>query len=109
MKVFIATPTIASTMQPATGSMQACEHASTKMAATMEATTMEQLPLVRAIKAVGTRVRQVSTVVGPTTLPTDSARAASNRAVASIARVMVSPSLPTMQADATGRADDGQG
>jgi len=50
----MAQTTIASTVQPATGSMQACEHASTKMAATMEATTMEQLPFVRAIKAVRT-------------------------------------------------------
>lgn len=51
----------------------------------------------------------MGTVIGPTTLPTDSAWATSDWAVAGIARVVTSPSMPTVQSDATGRADDGQG
>jgi hypothetical protein len=42
-------------------------------------------------------------------LPSDSARPTSHRAVACIARVVMSPAMPSMQTNAPGRANDGQG
>ena len=52
---------------------------------------------------------QVRPIVGPTTLPTHAAGTASNRRIASIAGTMISTAMPAMHADASSRANDGQG
>lgn len=54
-------------------------------------------------------MRQVRPVVGPTTLPAHAAWTASNRRIASIAGAMISTAMPAMHADASRRANDGQG
>jgi hypothetical protein len=46
---------------------------------------------------------------GATTLPAHAAWTASNRRIASIAGAMISTAMPAMHADATRRANDGQG
>ncbi|MFM9062705.1 MAG: hypothetical protein ACKOOI_06675, partial [Pirellula sp.] len=100
----VAHATVAGTMETTPCPVQTSEHP-----AAMESATMQQLTLMGTVQAVGAGMREVSSVIGATTLPSDSAWAASNRAVASIARVVMPPTMSPMQTDAPGRADDGQG
>ena len=105
----MAHATVSGTMETTPCPVQASEHPAAMESAAMESASMEQLTLMGTVKAIGARMREVSSVIGATTLPSDSARAASNRAVASIARVVMSPAMSPMQTNAPGRADDGQG
>jgi hypothetical protein len=75
----------------------------------VQSPSVEQLAFVGAVEAIGTRMRQVSTVIGPTTLPTDAAWATPYRTVAGVASVVMSPAMPTMQSDTPCRANHAQG
>ena len=112
-------PAIASPMEPRSMEATAMQAAMKQAAAAMQAATAmqataamqaaKQVTLHRAIQARSTRMGQVRPIVGPTTLPTHAAGTASNRRIASIAGTMISTAMPAMYANASSRANDGQG
>lgn len=112
-------PAIASPMEPRSMQATAMQAAMKQTAAAMQAATAmqataamqaaKQVTLHRAIQARCTRMGQVRPIVGPTTLPTHAAWTAANRRIASTAGTMISTAMPAMYANASSRANDGQG